>query len=291
MRKTFILLILGLLYGFQIQAQFAKPLRNGRQTCRNTSALSLGVSGGFAANDMVYTAVKTSPLQGFYAPTIGLAAEYDKPKWLSVGLNASYAIRGTNEKTETKFLTSFTNTASARVNYQMRLNGLELRLPVTLYLGYDDTWRPYVYVAPRLSLWTGGSLHWERNYDDGSYPPLVFDTTLNKATVRPYDFSVAAGLGLSRRVLMGRTQLFVKLDVSYGISVMDTFAQKETDAAESTQNADVSGGSGFVFHGWGDIGHERLGKRHLQNLEARLTIMLPLRKHLKDACAFKQNLN
>lgn len=271
-----------------VEAQFAKPLRKEHQICRNTSALSFGVTGGFAANDMIYTAVKTSTLKACFGPTFGLAAEYKGFKWLSVGLDASYVMRGTNEETVAEFLTSFTTTTSARVNYQMRLNGLELRLPVTYYFGYDNTWHPYVYVAPRLSLWTGGNLHWERTYDDGSYPPLVYDTTLNRATVRPFDVSVVGGLGVCRRVMMGRTQMFVKLDVSYGISVLNTFSEKETDAAAGQIGA-ASSGNAFVFYGWGDIGHETLGERYLQNVEVRLTVLLPLRKHLKDACAFKQS--
>jgi len=287
MKKTLILLIFCLLVCVQTSAQFAKPLRKEHQICRNTSAWSLGVTGSFAANDMIHTAVKTSALKGYFAPTFGFAAEYNGFKWISVGLNASYAMRGTNEETATVFLTSFTSTTSARVNYQMRLNGLELSLPVTLYLSSSDTWRPYVYVAPRLSLWMNGNVHWERTYDDGSYPPLVYDTTLNRSMARPIDVSVVGGVGVCRRIMMRRTQMFVKFDVSYGISVLNTFSQKEADAA--AQTAGASGGNTFVFYGWGDIEHETLGKRYLQNVEARLTFMLPLRKHLKDACAFKQN--
>ena len=106
---------------------------------------------------------------------------------------------------------------------------------------------------------------------------MVYETELTKATAKPFDVSAVAGVGLCSRFLVSRTQFFVKFDLSYGISVLSNFSQHEV-------NEDVT------FHGWGDIDHETLGKRYLQNVEARLTLLMPLRKSLKDACAFDQRM-
>jgi len=279
-------LTISLMWFAPLRAQFAKPLRSRYQRSFNNSALSLGVSGGFAANDMVYTAVKTSQLKGYFGPTFGLTAEYNIMDRFSVGMGTSYVMRGTNEQTDSEFLTSFTSSTWARVKYGMRLNGIELRVPLTFYIGANDNWRPYVYLAPRVSLWLGGTVKWERTYDDDSYVSLVYDTPLTQAMVNPVDVGVVGGIGFRQLIMVRNLRLFLKFDVSYGISLMDTFSPQEIKAEAS---AHEGRDDGFDFYGWGDIGHETLGKRYLQNVEARLTIMVPLRKHLNDACAMKRN--
>ena len=277
MRKRVILLTLFLFSMASMQAQFAKPLKNRNFICRNTSPLSIGVTGSFAANDMWYSAVSKAVLSPYLAPTIGLAAEWNTMQRLSFGLDASYAMRGSNEVFATEFLTSFSSTTFARVNYAMKMNAVELRLPITIYFGYGENFRSYLYVAPRCDLWLNGNLRWERTYDDSSYAPLVYESELNQATMRPYDLSVMAGVGYCTRLMLGRTRYFIKLDVSYGLSVLSNFSQHEVD-------------EDIPFQGWGDIDHETLGKRYLRNVEARLTFLMPLRKPLKDACAFQQKM-
>ena len=277
MKKRLILLMFGVLSVVSLPAQFAKPLKNKNYVCRNTSSISVGITGSFAANDMIYSAVSKSILTPYLAPTFGLAAEWNTMRRVSIGLDASYAMRGANEVFATEFLTSYTTSTFARVHYSMALNGVEIRLPITYYIGYGESIRPYLYVTPRFTLWLNGDVRWERTYDDESYVPLVFESELNNATIAPYDLSAVAGVGLCSRILVKRTQFFVKLDLSYGLSVINNFSQHEV--AEDV-----------LFQGWGDIEHETLGSRFLQNVEARLTLLMPLRKPLKDACAFDQKM-
>lgn len=275
MKKRVFILIVSIFSVVSLQAQYAKPLKNRNYICRNTSSVSVGVTGSFAANDMYYSAVSKSILSPYLAPTFGLAAEWNTMRRVSIGLDASYAMRGTNEVFATEFLTSYSTSTFARVNYTMAMNGVEVRIPVTYYIGYGENIRPYLYVAPRFDLWLNGNAKWVRSYDDDSYQPVVYETELNNATSKPFDVSAVAGVGLCSRMMIKKVQFFVKLDVSYGLSVLSNFSQHEVDE-------DV------VFQGWGDIEHETLGTRYLQNAEARLTLLVPLRKHLKDACAFEQ---
>ena len=277
MKKRMILLVIGLLSVASVQAQHAKPLKNRNFICRNTSPFSVGLTGCFAANDMMYSAVKKAILSPCFAPTFGLAFEWNTMRRVSVGLDASYAMRGSNEVFATEFLTSYTTSTFARIHYAMRMNAVEFRLPLTYYIGYDEIFRPYIYVAPRFDLWLNGNLRWERTYDDASYPPLVYETKLDNATMTPYDISAVAGIGICSRIMLNRTQLFVKFDLSYGLSILSDFSQHEV-------NEDVT------FQGWGDIEHETLGQRRLQDVEARLTLLLPFRNHLRDACAFEQRM-
>lgn len=269
-----------------MEAQFAKPLKSNKlNDCRNQLPLSLGLTGSYGWNDMIYTTTHNVKTIGYHAPTFGLAAEYHAFNGLAVGLDVSYAMRGARKQTSSVFLTSYTTTSISRVNYEMTLRAVEARLPVTLYFGSDDKWKTFVYLAPRVSVWFGDSIRWERTYDNDSYSPVVHHSPVCKDNLKPYDISAVAGIGVCRRMLLGRTQLFMKFDVSYGFGVLSNFSENEVQAAqnENEQNS-------FVFHGWGDIEHENLGHRHLQNVEARLTILVPLRKHLKDACAFDQRM-
>ena len=260
-----------------LQAQFAKPLKNKNLVCRNTSPFSIGITGSFAANDMLYSAVSKAKLNPYLAPTGGLAFEWNTMRGLAVGLDVSYAMRGSNEDFVTEFLTSYSTTTFARVDYAMRMNAVEVRLPITWYMGYGETFRPYIYVAPRFDLWLNGKLLWERTYDNESYEPVTYESELNKATMQPYDISAVAGIGICSRIMVRQTRLFLKFDLSYGMSVLNNFSKQEVDES-------------IPFQGWGDIAHETLGQRRLQNVEARLTLLLPLRKSLKDACAFDQQM-
>lgn len=277
MKKRIFLLIISLLSVASLQAQFARPLKSKSLICRNTSPFSIGITGSFAANDMLYSSVSKAKLNPYLAPTGGLALEWNTMRGLAVGLDASYAMRGSNEDFATEFLTSYSTTTFARVDYAMRMNAVEVRIPITWYMGYGETFRPYVYIAPRFDLWLNGNLRWERTYDDESYEPVTYESELNKAMMQPYDISAVAGVGICSRIMLKQTRLFLKFDISYGMSVLSNFSQQEVDES-------------IPFQGWGDIEHENLGQRRLHNVEARLTLLVPLRKSLKDACAFDQKM-
>ena len=266
-----------------LQAQFAKPLKSRNLNTSNSSFISVGITGSYAANDMIYTAMHKGEFRVYHGPTAGIAVEYNTMKNIGIGLDVSYVMRGAKEATSSTFLSSYSTTTTARVNYEMSLKGIEARVPVTLYLGSGETVKPYVYLAPRVSLWLGDSIRWKRTYDDASYAPVVYTHAVDKGTMNPYDISVVAGLGVCSRIMLGQMPLFLKFDVNYGISVLSNFSKEEIAAANESSE-------GFVFYGFGDVEHEELGRRHLQNAEARLTILIPIKKRLKDACAFNQGM-
>lgn len=291
MKRQFVLLFCSLFLAVSLQAQFAKPLKSTTMGYRNASSFNMGLTGSFAANDLLYSAVSKSMLTPYLAPTVGLAFEWNTLRRFSVGLDASYAMRGGNKAFATEFLTSYTTTTFARINYTMDLTGVEVHLPVSFYLGYSEYIRPYLFVAPRFDLWLNGNVRWERTYDDKSYDPLVYETELNNATIAPYDLGAVAGFGVCSRLKMGRNQIFLKFDLSYGISVFSNFSEKEVQAANVAHSEASAAKQGdFTFQGWGDIEHETLGQRHLQDVEVRLTVLMPLRKPLQDACAFDQRM-
>ena len=204
----------------------------------------------------------------------------------SVGMDLSYARRGTNESYDAEFLTSFSATTHSQVDYTMKLNAIELRVPIMCYFGFGDFFRPYLFVAPRLDLWMDGNLRWERSYENGFDKPKVYETELTDATIAPLDVSAMAGLGFCTRFVWGRTRYYLKCEFSYGVSLMSNFSSKEVKAENQADQGTII--SSPIVQGWGDLVHEDLGQRYLQNVEARLTMLIPLRKHLKDACSLKQ---
>lgn len=273
MRKRLFLLLFGLLSALMVQAQFAKPLKKKEA---QDKVFSIGVTGCFAANDMIYSEVKKSLLSPVLAPSYGLAVEWNTMSPFSFGVDVSYATRGDNEVFNIECLTSYSTSTFVREKYNLSLNGVELRVPLAIYFGEKSRLRPYVFVAPRFCLWTGGKYHWERKYDDGSTEPLVYEGEVTQAMIQPYDLSAVAGAGLCGHLKMRQMQLFVKFDLGYGHSLMNTFSQAEI-------NEEVS------YQGWGDLEHVSLGKRFQQNLEARLTLLVPLQKPDADACDFNQS--
>ena len=272
MKKRIVFLTIGLLAVFSAQAQFAKPLKK-----KNVSrkVFSLGITGSYAANDMVYSAVTNSALLPVFSPTFGVVAEWNTMQRFSVGMEVSYATRGDKEAFDSEFLTSYASTTFARTRYNISLNCIELRIPIAVYFGDGEYFKPYVYVAPRFGVWMGGHVRWERSYDDASFQPLVFESELTDAMVQPFDLSAEVGVGLCSKIKLGQRPLFIKFELGYGISVMSNFSKGEVNEV-------------VAFEGWGDIEHERLGQRRLQNAEARLTLLMSLQKLAADACDFNQ---
>lgn len=275
MKKRIILLILVLLSMTSAQAQFAKPLKNKHNKSWNKVQFSLGVTGGYAANDMFYSEVKKSALRPFFAPTFGFALEWNTFNLFSIGLDGSYSTHGTYKSFASELLTNYSSATFARVNYMMALNGIGARVPITFYIGIGEVIRPYFFVAPRINLWLNGQVKWERVYDNGLYQPIVYESELTKALIRPFDLSTEFGLGLCGKLRLGWRQYFIKFDLGYGMSIMNNFSRGEI-------NEEV------VFQGWGDIAHEKLGKRYLCNLEARLTFLMSLHRLVDDPCMFNQ---
>lgn len=272
MKKRLAILLFSLCAVLSVQAQFVKPLKKKTE---GKKTFCLGLTGAYAANDLVYSAVSKSKISPFFAPSFGLVAEWNTMQKISVGIDVSYVTRGDYVTFATEFLTSYSTTTFARVKYGLTLNGFELRVPVSYYLGIGERLRPYVYAAPRVSLWTGGQYRWERTYDDGNFLPVVYENEVTDAMVSPVDVGAIVGAGLCGQLRPGRMRVFVKLDVGYGISLLSNFSQDEVSQM-------------VEFVGWGDITHEKLGRRYLQNLEARLTLLVPLQKPAADACEFNQ---
>lgn len=272
MKKRIVFLMIGVLAVVSVQAQFAKPLKKKSVPQR---VFSLGITGSYAANNMVYSTVTKSATLPLFVPTYGIAAEWNTMQQLSVGMDVSYVSRGGNMAFDSEVLTSYSSSTFSRIRYSILLNGIELRIPIAVYFGSGDRLKPYIYIAPRLNVWTGGHLRWEHIYDDASYQPMSFESELTDAMVQPFDLSAETGVGLCNKVKLGQRPLFIKFELGYGINVMSNFSQGEVNET-------------VAFVGWGDIEHEQLGQRRLQNIEARLTLLMSLQKPVADACDFNQ---
>lgn len=280
--KRFLLLIVLILPLASLRAQVGgkKPLRQKNYICRNTSDLSVGLKAGGSCSDMIYSSVTEAKAMGLFGPVGGLAMEWNANSHFSLGFDAMYVVRGTRKATDAEFLTSFTETNTAHVDYCLTMNCIDFRIPLTYYIGYENDTRFYAFVAPDFGLLLNGNAAWHRTYlkENPYYGSTDYEMPLTKANSRPFEISVMAGVGLRQRLQISRLQMYLKLDLAYNFGLSNDFSE-----AEINQES--------VFSGWGDIEHETLGTRRMQALELKASLMVPLRKHLQDACAKLGKIN
>ena len=277
-----LLLIVQLLSLAQLNAQVGgnKPLRQKSYICRNTSKLSIGVIAGGSYSDMIYSDVTKAKPLGLFGPVGGVAMEWNGNSHFSLGFNALYAVRGTRKSFDTEFQTSFTETNTAHIHYRLTMNCLDFRIPISYYFGYESNTRFYAFVAPNFSLLLNGNMAWHRTYlkENPFYGSTDYEMDLTKANARPYEISALVGMGIRQHLQVNRLQMYLKVDFAFNFGLMNDFSDAEMNLEP-------------VFSGWGDIEHETLGTRRMQALELKVSLIIPFKKHLKDACTKLGKIN
>lgn len=250
-----------------------KPLKQRNFANSNVSGICVGLKAGGLCGDMIYSSLKEVKPRGLFGPVAGLAVEWNVNSVFSVGFDAMYAVHGGRKVIDSDFQISFTEINTSRVDYRFVMNCVDFRLPLTIYLGYDGDTRPYCFVAPNFSLLLNGKAEWHRTYlNENPYvSSLDYESPLTKANARPYELSVLAGIGVSHRFKINQMKMFLKVDLGYDFGLMNDFSDAE-------MNHEVD------FIGWGGGNYESLGTRRLQALELKASLMIPIKKPLKDAC-------
>lgn len=276
MKRILVLLfIVSLLPFTSLYAQVGgkKPLTQKNYANSNASGISVGVKAGGVCNDLIYSSVKQAKARGLFGPIAGIAFEWNASNVFSVGFDALYAVHGGRKAIDSEFQTSFTETNTAQVDYRMTMNCVDFRIPLTCYLGYESDTRAYCFIAPNFSLVLNGNIEWHRTYlnENAFVNALDYEVPLTKANARPYEISVVAGIGVCRRFQINQLKMLVKVDLAYDFGLMNDFSDAEL-------NHEVT------FVGWGGSDQESLGTRHMQALELKASLMIPIKKPLKDAC-------
>lgn len=163
----------------------------------------------------------------------------------------------------------------ADVRYQVRVNYLEARLPVSVAFPVSSWLKPYVFAAPSFglalpALMESGPL--ASGITQASIDTALFADTvaIGASNMAPYDFGVMAGAGLRFTFTFSRFSLVLKVEAGYHLGFKDTYSEAEHNDQAPALNVNA---------------YNIQGKRQNRGLEAAVTLALPLRFAPGDACS------
>lgn len=266
MKKTlFILLILSLAIGMA-----AQPKSNSKS---RSEAVAIGIRGGGNLASFAYPGDFARDTLGFdvltsrIRPVLGINVEIPLMDGL-VYIAPEVDLVGRGDRRV--FHNDVWNTD---VSYQVRVNYLEARLPVSVAFPATSWLKPYFFVAPSfgLALPKVGSFNSEIAQLSLANPPLFADTlAIDSSNMAPFDFGVMAGAGLRFTFTFSQFSLVVKLEAGYHLGLNDTYSE-----AEHTDQASAVNVNAYNIN----------GTRNNRGIEAAITIALPLKFAPGDACS------
>lgn len=295
MRKISIILALTLATSFslQVNAQRFNRALSSQQIVMDYSKWNIGVKGGLLINDQIWSNLHVPKHTYHFGPIGGLVVEYcpnphDYPLGghFTIGLEALYAIRGTNMTYDHVFLTSYSQTGYTKNEYHSTLNCLEGRIPFTFYFSVQENLKPYLVVAPTVTYVMGGSINWKKQYitwptegGDLADSKTVYEATadVGRANMRNLDVGIDVGAGLWWRYLTKHYYFIFKFEVAYNYGFIDSFSPQEKLKSDGTVDVEEQ-------LGLGDLTYDPVGTRHTHSLEVTASVLFPIKKILKGAC-------
>ena len=294
MKKLSIILTLALVatLSLSVNAQRNKAIRSP-QTIMDYSEWNIGVKGGILFNDQIWSNLHVPSHKFHMGPIGGLVVEYcpnfhDYPLGghFTVGLEALFAVRGTNMTYDHEFLTSYTQIGVSKNEYHSTLNCLEGRIPFTFYFPTQENLKPYVVLAPTFTYVMGGTINWMKSYttwpvgnEDLAETKNVYQEScdVGEANMRRIDVGIQAGAGIWWRYLTRHYYFIFKLEAAYNYGFMDSFSPQEKLQDDGTVEVQQQ-------LGLGDLTYEPVGTRHNQSFEVTASVLFPIKKALKGAC-------
>lgn len=276
-------------------AQFKKPLTSPRDRVGPSEAKwNIGLVGGAnlttwlhfnssEASEWFIRDYKTfdsiSPLTESLGYFGGIAAERMFKSNLSIGLNVVYAQHNVKlGYLDDHFPYDWDSSGDSilygqiQKNFRAKYSAVEAYIPITYYIGLASTKsiKPYVYFAPRFSL----VLPLSDSLNQMTYSAFYFDAygdtisdlnrnetvPFNRSTYRMLNVGGTVGLGSLFKVNAGNYYLLFKIDVSANFYGLSTYKHGEIENDE------------FKY------------RRYSPDAHATITLMLPLKKQLQDAC-------
>ncbi len=286
MKKT---LLIGILILFTVslnaQGQYQKALRSSKQgTSLAFSDYTIGLKFGCPWSVMLDSKLSKVNYTGNIGYTIGLVAERYFQR-ISVGIEGMLSQKGTKIYYDMPYQSSLTETDIFHREYYLGYNVVSVRIPVTYYFKgaiMDDKAVPYVFIAPQVDIpmtfnatLRNGTFLYEKPASQTTY--TTYDDVVNKVT-KPIDtkslFNIGAlaGIGLMGRIPTENSAIIIKFDIAanYGLR----------NLAEE----------GFIWKKDPDTGKlvlkDNIRTIRTHDVEANLTIILPIKKRLRDACFY-----
>ena len=283
MKKAYFLILAALLTGLTAQAQYKKALPTRSQFYSNEATYNVGLIGGVTMTQWLHIGgTNTKYHHPFNFGIVGgLTLERKLQSNLSVAIEGLYAMRNTQLDYE---VINLPVSLTESKDYYRQLNAdyqeVDVQVPFTYYLGQGKI-RPFVYLAPRVSIPLSGKEIWQKkeilNYGTAeqqySETGAVLDTIeMTAQSMRPWNIGLVAGVGAVFRIDIGNYYFLIKADASAHSTAINSFTKDE-----------INGESQHVI-GASYIDPYLMSYRLNTDVTARVTLMFPLKKQLKGAC-------
>ena len=267
-------------------AQFNKPLQSPSQRkTSNVAKYNVGISGGLSLTHWIHTGGLENdfeqPITDGLGPVFGVSVERLLNSRMSVSLEGFYAMRKTSlyYNSLNSLAISYGNSSDYKKNFSIEYNQIEVQVPLTFYLSstLNTRIRPYVFVAPRISIPMNGTEKMELELfdvlDNNGNPSLInVQTDLNKSNFRQFNVGIVGGAGVLFKITTSNYYFLVKADASFNYNLINSFTKAEQDATVAN------------VLGVGYIEPSLLGKRFITDGTIKATVLFPLKKQLKGAC-------
>lgn len=287
-KQSIIILLFFLTLGFTAQAQFNKPLQSARSRANSNEALyNIGLEGGLTSTYWVHFGGTKTPYRSpfNFGLTGGLIVERMLNGNTSIALEGLYAMRNTQLHYEVlNFPVSLGMGSEHNKDFYRQLDAdyqeVDIQVPLTRYLS-NGVIRPFVYVAPRVSIPLSGKMVWQKKeiLDYGtenqhfSETGNTIDTVeFNAQNTRQFNVGLVLGAGVLYKLNVGNYYLLLRLDASAHAAFINSFSSEE-----------IHGESQNVV-GAGYIDPYLLGMRFNTDATLKFTLMFPLKKQLQGAC-------
>lgn len=282
------------------KAQFNKPLQSARSKVNSNEAkYMIGLTGGLTTTRWFHSGgTKTAYNQPFnFSPLGGLSIERMLNSNTSIGLEGMYAMRNTQLNYYVLNFPVALNQPNTDFYRQLDVNYQEVnvQVPLTRYLN-QGTIRPYVYIAPRVSVPLSGTMVWQKTEIHGygtanqtlDDHPDIDTVEMSAQNTWQSSIGVVAGAGVMFKFNLGNYYILLKADLSAHAALAHfTFLKESPYVHASLLNSftyeEQTGESQNVV-GAGYIDPYLLGMRFNTDAALRVTILFPLKKQLQGAC-------
>lgn len=298
MKKPFLIVMLLLLtVSMSAQRQFRKPLKSTKPgTNLAFSNYTVGLKLGCPWSILLNSELSEVNYLGNFGYTAGFVAERYFQRF-SIGIEGLFSQKGTKMSYDMNYQVSLTTTDVFHREFFMGYNVASVRIPLTYYFKgtfKDDKVVPYVFIAPQVDIPLGfNATLGEKNGKIGFVfeKPLIQHTLTSYGTItdsqeKPVDkkallsVNALAGMGIIGRIPTEGSAIILKFDIAanYGLRNLaeEGFIWKQV--------TDQNGKKSLVLKD-----NDKTIRSH--DVEANLTIIIPIKKRLHDACwNFKSNM-
>lgn len=205
----------------------------------------------------------------------GLVCEDEVLPNFSVGIQSLAALKQFSVISEYELPVSLGEYHSYVRRYHQETRLICLRMPLTCHFNVTkkSTLQPYVFVSPCLNYVFGGNVNWYRK--DATTDAVLDEVAIDvgDANIKRVQYGMSAGIGVRWKMNRETSYCLLKFDIGITQNFGDDFSKTESTGQLGIDN----------LFGINAIDYERFGKRHKAGLEANLSVLMPLRKHL-DSC-------